>query len=459
MFQRTAKGPYPRVDAGPGFRDLLKVSFHHLKSGWEHYESWLTGEDAPLWLPANRDFRISRLVVSRFRPSDDYFLGGSLLLSCHVKCKNLMELCRLNIERGHSTDYFIGRVQILEGLDLEDWDVIAFWRKVLRRYWNGWDTVRFTNKKFNRVNDPASPGVRLAFELLRAGLCAATPKTSILLRSGCSLNFSQPLLLAVLNLTRNSFSDGGKYLDPDAAVARGQKMVEEGAHALDIGAESSRPGSRGVSDKIQKERLLPVLKRLRKLRELKRIPISIDTRSAEVARACLSEGADLINDISALRHDRQMAKVIARAKCPIILMHMQGTPQTMQKAPAYRDLMDELDLFFRERIHAAYDTGISPTKVLLDPGIGFGKKLKHNLEILRRLEEFRALGRPLVVGVSRKRFLGTLTGEDIPARRVQASVAAGVLAIAHGASVLRVHDVAEHMQALKVAAALMHRTG
>lgn len=264
-----------------------------------------------------------------------------------------------------------------------------------------------------------------------------------------------PFLLGVLNVTPDSFSDGGKFLSVDNAVEHARRMVREGAHALDLGAESTRPGSRGVSAMIQKARLIPVLKRLRQDKTFAKIPLSIDTQSAEVARACLCEGADLINDISALRHDRQMAKVIARAKCPVILMHMQGSPRTMQKAPKYTDVVNEIDLFFRKRIHAAYEAGIAPTKIVLDPGIGFGKTLEHNLEILRRLAEFKALGRPLVVGVSRKRVLGALIGEDRPERRVEASVAAGVMALAHGAAVLRVHDVAEHAQALKVATAIL----
>lgn len=271
--------------------------------------------------------------------------------------------------------------------------------------------------------------------------------------------FSRPYLLGILNLTPDSFSDGGLWLDPARAQARAEQMVSAGADALDLGAESTRPGSRGVPAKIQKLRLLPVLRRLRKLQALRRIPLSIDTQSAEVARACLGEGADLINDISALRQDRRMARVIARAGCPVLLMHRQGTARTMQKEPRYTDVVGELDLFFRKRIQAAYDAGIPPTQVLLDPGIGFGKTVAHNLEILRRLGEFQALGRPLVVGVSRKRFLGVLTGEEVPERRVAASVAAGVLAVAHGAAILRVHDVAEHVHALKVASAVLAPPG
>ncbi|MCZ7647185.1 MAG: dihydropteroate synthase [Planctomycetota bacterium] len=271
---------------------------------------------------------------------------------------------------------------------------------------------------------------------------------------GGTLAFDAPFLLGILNVTPDSFSDGGKFLDPGAAVRQALRMNREGAAALDLGAESTRPGARPVSAKRQKERLLPVLRALRKKRELARLPLSIDTQSAEVARACLGEGADVINDISALRHDRQMAKVCAKARCPVILMHMQGTPRTMQRAPRYKDVVEDLDLFFRKRLHAAYEAGIPPTRVLLDPGIGFGKALEHNCELLRRLAEFKALGRPLVVGVSRKSFLGKLAGIGDPAKRVTASVAAGVAAVAQGAKILRVHDVAAHAEALKIAAAV-----
>jgi len=266
-----------------------------------------------------------------------------------------------------------------------------------------------------------------------------------------------PQLLGVLNITPDSFSDGGKFLAAEAATAQARRMVAEGAQALDLGAESTRPGSKGVSAQEQKKRLLPVLKVLRKDRTFAKVPLSIDTQSAEVARACLGAGADLINDISALRHDKQMAKVVARAKCPVILMHMQGTPRTMQKNPLYEDVIEEIDLFFRRRIQAAHDAGIASAKILLDPGIGFGKTLEHNLAILNRLSEFKALGRPLVVGVSRKRFLGALTGEESPERRVTASVAAGLFAVANGAAMLRVHDVAEHAKALKVVMAILRQ--
>ncbi|MBE7463528.1 MAG: dihydropteroate synthase [Planctomycetes bacterium] len=282
----------------------------------------------------------------------------------------------------------------------------------------------------------------------------STPPAMLLPGIRKKLAFDRPLVLGILNVTPDSFSDGGRFLAVEAAVLRAEEMRAEGADALDLGAESTRPGARAVPAKLQKQRLLPVIQALRKLRAFARVPLSVDTQSAEVARACLAEGADLVNDISALRHDRQMAKVCAKARAPVILMHMQGTPRTMQRDPKYKDVVEDLDLFFRKRLHAAFEAGIPPTHVLLDPGFGFGKTLDHNCELLRRLGEFKALGRPLVVGVSRKSFLGKLTGIDDPAQRVTASVAAAAIAVARGASVLRVHDVAAHVQALKVARAV-----
>jgi len=284
---------------------------------------------------------------------------------------------------------------------------------------------------------------------------AVWPPPPLSFACGTRWDFARPCLLGIVNVTPDSFSDGGRFLDPDVAAAHALGMVLDGADALDLGAESSRPGSRGVSAREQKARLLPVLKRLRRTAALRRIPIGIDTRSAEVFRACLGEGADLLNDISALRHDRTLARLVARAGCPVILMHMRGTPRTMQNDPRYADVVGDIQAFFRARLRAALDAGVTPARVLLDPGIGFGKTVEHNCELLRRLGEFRRLGRPLVVGASRKSFLGKLGGEPTPSRRAEASVVAGLLAVRNGASVLRVHDVGEHARALRVAAALI----
>jgi len=259
-------------------------------------------------------------------------------------------------------------------------------------------------------------------------------------------------LMGVLNITPDSFSDGGKYLRPEAAAQRALELQAQGADIIDMGAESTRPGSSGVALSEQIGRLLPVLKAFRRQSAL---PVSIDTRSAAVAEACLDEGANIVNDVSALRHDPLMPGLAARRKCGVILMHMQGTPETMQQAPRYDDVVAEIIRFLRERLAACASAGIAAEQVLIDPGIGFGKTLEHNLAILRRLGELAALQRPVVVGASRKSFLGLLTGEQIPERRVAASVAAGLLAVQNGAAILRVHDVAAHRAALQVAEALL----
>ena len=261
------------------------------------------------------------------------------------------------------------------------------------------------------------------------------------------LKIKRPKLMAVLNITPDSFSDAGKYNDSEAAVRRALELVAQGADVLDIGAESTRPGSTGVSPDEQLRRLLPVLHSFRKQAYT---PVSIDTQSASVATACLDAGANIINDISALRHDSAMARALRPYDCPIILMHMQGTPLNMQDKPVYENIVDEINQFFQERLRFCQESGIAAERLLLDPGIGFGKTLEHNLEILRRLEEFRVLKRPLVIGVSRKGFIGKLTDEPVPERRVAGSVAAGLLAALHGAAILRVHDVAEHRAALNV---------
>lgn len=268
---------------------------------------------------------------------------------------------------------------------------------------------------------------------------------------GPQLSRRRVRLMGVLNITPDSFSDGGRFLDPEAAVGRALEMAAQGADIIDMGAESTRPGSTRVPPAEQLRRLLPVLKAFR---ERSTLLVSIDTQAARVAEACLGAGADIINDISALRHDRRMAAVLARARCGVILMHMQGTPRTMQDAPRYDDVVANILAFFRRRIAACERAGISARRLMVDPGIGFGKTLQHNLAILRRLREFAALRRPIVVGVSRKNFLGLLTGEPVPERRVAASVTAGLLAAQNGATILRVHDIAEHRAALRVIEAL-----
>lgn len=259
-------------------------------------------------------------------------------------------------------------------------------------------------------------------------------------------------LMGVLNVTPDSFSDGGRYFDPARAVARGIELAEQGADIIDIGAESTRPGARPVSAREEMERLLPVI---RGLRRAVAAPISVDTYKAEVAKAALDEGADLVNDISALRFDPAMASVVAAERVPVALMHMQGSPRTMQQSPAYRDVVLEVKEFLAERVRFALDAGVSPQGIIIDPGIGFGKNLDHNLALLRGLAELASLGRPVLVGPSRKTFIGKLLGSG-PEERLEGTLAAAVAAVLAGANMVRVHDMREARRAIRIADALRY---
>jgi dihydropteroate synthase len=256
-------------------------------------------------------------------------------------------------------------------------------------------------------------------------------------------------LMGIVNVTPDSFSDGGRYLDGEKAIAHGLELAAEGAAILDIGGESTRPGAAPVSEQEELRRVVPVLEGLRGSTPAQ---LSIDTSKAAVARAALAAGATLVNDVTALRGDGEMAGVVAQSGADCCLMHMLGTPRTMQADPHYDDVVSDVKAFLEERLAAAVKAGIAEARIMLDPGIGFGKTAEHNLELLRRLDELVAIGRPLVVGTSRKTFLGRITGRDVD-HRLAATIASNVLAFARGARVFRVHDVAPVHDALAVAAA------
>jgi dihydropteroate synthase len=257
-------------------------------------------------------------------------------------------------------------------------------------------------------------------------------------------------LMGVVNVTPDSFSDGGLFLEPEAAIAHGAQLVEDGAEILDVGGESTRPGAAEVTPEVEVERTRPVVSDLAGLGHT----VSIDTSKLEVAEAALDAGATIVNDVTALRGSPEIGPLCADRDAGLILMHMQGTPRTMQDDPRYDDVVDEVRAFLAERLEAAVAAGVSEERVWLDPGIGFGKNLEHNLELLRRLGELRELGRPLVVGASRKSFIGKIDGSAAD-QRIGGTIASAVLAAAEGASVLRVHDVAEVSQALTMAAAIL----
>jgi dihydropteroate synthase len=263
------------------------------------------------------------------------------------------------------------------------------------------------------------------------------------------LSLERPLIMGVVNITPDSFSDGGRFLNPAAAVAHARRLIDEGADLIDLGAESSRPGAAAVvSAEEELRRLLPVLRGLRDAP----VPVSVDTTKPEVMRAALAEGASVINDINALRAAGAIAAVAA-TDASVCLMHMQGTPGTMQQHPSYDNVVAEVKAFLSERVRAVRDAGIAAERIAIDPGFGFGKTLEHNLELLRHLREFTQLGAPVLAGWSRKSSLGRITGKPA-ADRLAASVAAALIAAQNGAGILRVHDVAATRDALAVLAAV-----
>ena len=258
------------------------------------------------------------------------------------------------------------------------------------------------------------------------------------------------LVMGILNVTPDSFSDGGRFDRVETAVAQARRMADEGADILDIGGESTRPGAASVDAAAEIIRVVPVIEAIRAEIAL---PISIDTMKAEVMRAAVTAGATMINDVNALRAPDAL-QAAAVLDVPVCLMHMQGEPRTMQRAPHYEDVVKELLAFFRERIERCVEAGIERDRLIIDPGFGFGKTLDHNLRLLAELARFGELGLPLLAGISRKSMLGTLTGRARPDQRVAASVAAAVLAAERGARIVRVHDVAETVDAMRVLQAL-----
>lgn len=263
---------------------------------------------------------------------------------------------------------------------------------------------------------------------------------------------ARALVMGILNVTPDSFSDGGRYATTDAAVAGALQMAGEGADILDIGGESSRPGSEPVPEDEQIRRVIPVLRGIRAAGCA--LPVSIDTTSSAVAAAALEYGANILNDISALRDDPAMARLAADSGAGVVLMHMRGAPKTMQQEPRYEDVAREVREFLDERVRFAVEAGVRLEQICLDPGIGFGKRLDHNLALIRSLADLRTLGRPILLGVSRKAFIGGLTGASDPKDRLEGSLAAGVAGILRGADILRVHDVRPSRLAADVAVAL-----
>ncbi len=272
------------------------------------------------------------------------------------------------------------------------------------------------------------------------------------LPGGRRLDFSRYLVMGAINVTPDSFSDGGRFFKPEAAVERTRQMIDEGADIIDFGGESSRPGSEPITSDEELNRVVPVIQAVR---GFSGIPISIDTTKAEVARRAIEAGADIINDISALRFDDRMVKVARDSDVPIIIMHMLGIPRTMQDNPSYTDCVNQLKNFFNERIDFCVKNGIKKDRIILDPGIGFGKRLQDNLSIIKRLDEFKTFGCPVMIGTSRKSFISMITGIKGDAdKRIGGSIASMLAALSRGCNIVRVHDVAETVEAIKIAEAI-----
>ena len=245
------------------------------------------------------------------------------------------------------------------------------------------------------------------------------------------------IIMGIVNVTPDSFSDGGVYFEPENAIRHALELAHEGADILDFGAESTRPGAKAVSPDEQLRRLQPVIREVRKTVD---VPISIDTTSARVAADLIDDGADVINDISGMQFDPDMAEVASQKGCPVVIMHIQGTPRTMQKDPTYKDVISDIYQYFQERIQYATGRGISEQNIILDPGIGFGKTIEHNYRIIRELNEFSTLNKPLLIGASRKSFIGKTLDVGMD-ERVEGSLAVAAISIMNGARILRVHDV------------------
>jgi dihydropteroate synthase len=264
--------------------------------------------------------------------------------------------------------------------------------------------------------------------------------------------FPRPaLVMGIVNVTPDSFSDGGRFLNPEAAVAHALQLVEQGAEIVDVGGESTRPGAVPVAEPEELRRVLPVIEQL--AGRIK-VPISIDTAKPGVARAALAAGASIVNDVAASREDSALWRLVAETRAGYVCMHAQGTPRTMQAAPAYADVVREVREFFSERIRRLSDCGVSRDQIILDPGIGFGKTVEHNLQLLGAARAFTGLERPLLLGVSRKSFIGKLLGAELGAR-LPGALACACLAVAAGVQIIRAHDVAETVQAIRMTEAIL----
>lgn len=292
----------------------------------------------------------------------------------------------------------------------------------------------------SKINENDGRRVRKLIENIE---CQREP---LKLKNDLKINFKNPIIQGVLNVTPDSFSDGGKFNDYASALDQVNSMISDGASIIDIGGESTKPGAKPVTIDEELKRVIPVIKKIRD----KNISISIDSRNSSVMKLALNSGAHIINDVSALEHDDDSLTVVRENNAPVILMHAQGTPETMQNNPDYKCVYLDIYDYLEERIEHCVINGISRRNIIVDPGIGFGKTLEHNLQILKHISIFHGLGVPLLIGVSRKSFIGKISGEEIPAKRIHGSISAIQYCIDRGIQIVRVHDVKETKQAISV---------
>ncbi len=319
-----------------------------------------------------------------------------------------------------------------------------------------------THKHFNRLL-AQTPVTRVQRQLLQnlrnfSSLLSnidtpcVEPKT-LVLSNKSALSLQKPLIMGIINTTPDSFYSGSRKRNPETALSEVSRMISQGADIVDIGGESSRPGSMGVDRETEESRVIPVIKEIRKHFD---IPVSVDTCKASVARRAIDEGADLINDISALRNDPEMVEVVSRNKVPVVLMHMKGSPKNMQKNPVYNDVLGEIMDFFADRIQYALTNGIDREQIILDPGIGFGKRLTDNLKIMKHLEVFKKFGLPVLLGASRKSFLKGVLNQDNPSERLNGTMGTTALGVQSGAHIFRVHDVGPNREVADLAHVITH---
>ncbi len=310
-----------------------------------------------------------------------------------------------------------------------------------------------TKKQYEKLIDKIKEqpfGLKQLSEKLTSILTNIEKQHNSIKAGNFTLNLSKPLILGIINVTPDSFSDGNEHFSTEKAVEHAKKLIQEGANIIDIGGESTRPGSESITIEEELNRVLPVIQKL--VQDNINIPISIDTYKPEVADKCLQAGASILNDITALQNEN-MREIAKKHNCPVVIMHMQGTPKDMQTNPEYNDVVDDIINFLSRQIKTAEEAGIN--NLILDPGIGFGKTVQDNLDILKRLNEFKILGKPVLIGLSRKAFIGKVNNSEVD-NRLEGTLAANTIALQNGANIIRVHDVKEHKKALEIFNAIQY---